>query len=227
MTSTRTQGPRVSVNKLGQYVRARTPARRRTIVEDQKHPPDFKTLWYRDARMIARDFIVDGLGDVQGLRTRAAELAARLGDTQPDKAARLQAEALFALGEMVDGFDVDGLELEVGPDRAEKLVIEGVEVSVQPDVLLRDPRTNRIGALKLHFAKTDDLQLDQEAGLDVAALVRWYVEKHMPHAACDPKLCQAVDVFGGHVYLAPKAVKRQRDQIEAALREYAMWWNAV
>lgn len=69
------EGPRISINKLGEYMTA-TPARRRQIVRDQKNPPAFKAARYKPARETIVSYLEDGMADDGSPLARAAELRA-------------------------------------------------------------------------------------------------------------------------------------------------------
>src|SRR5689334_17747262 len=63
------QAPRISVNKLGQYLVSKA-ARQRSILYEQKFPADYITAYYRDAEEAISSFIAGGLQDVSILEKR-------------------------------------------------------------------------------------------------------------------------------------------------------------
>ena len=56
--------PKISLNKLGEYMNA-TPARRRRIIEDQIAPKDFVVARYTDARESIIDCIAGKISEDQ------------------------------------------------------------------------------------------------------------------------------------------------------------------
>lgn len=66
--------PRISVNKLGEYLVA-TASRRRQILRDQKRPPDFKVVRYADAQRAIVDYFIDRHSDPDVLARHLSRLA--------------------------------------------------------------------------------------------------------------------------------------------------------
>lgn len=56
----RRERPRISVNKLGEYLTEPNPSRRRRILLDQKEPKDFILPYYDPARDAILRFFGDG-----------------------------------------------------------------------------------------------------------------------------------------------------------------------
>jgi hypothetical protein len=82
-----------------------------------------------------------------------------------------------------------------------------------------------VGAVKLYFSKS--FPLSAEGGEYVATAVHESVESLEPSATADPRLCQVIDVFGGKVFHAPRAIVRRRKDLYAACEEIVRAWEAV
>lgn len=221
--------PKMSVNKLGEYMVA-SPSRRERIIADQKDPQPVRTNVYNEAQRIATRFIVSGDKDGDYLDREIQRLSSEApASTWQAQSNMLCADAITAFKEIVDAFNSDGLTLRYGDLSAPKLHIEDVGVSVRPEVVVT--RTNRfgdqcVGAMKLHFPKTH--HLGKKGGEYVASTVHQFVTEHPPALGKpDYGLCSVVDVSAGEMFSAPLAYKRRRADIEAACREIAWAWDAA
>ena len=97
----------------------------------------------------------------------------------------------------------------------------GVRIGVNPDVCFLERGTERrIGALKLHCAKTFPLEIE---GLRNAASILYaYLEDQEDEPV--KGACMAVNVLTAEYELAPRAMKNRLNNIKAACEEIAAWW---
>ena len=216
--------PKISVNKLGEYLDA-TPARRRRIVQDQKDPKDFMVIRYKDAREIIVDFLSSGLENEQDALSAASRLRdeeAATSFAKQDKNA--SADAIEDFLDASDLINMDGMVTErVKKNTTDSMVIAGVDVSIRPDVIFKDQKTGGIvGALKLHFSKTHPL--NSTSSKYVATVMRVHLEKR-ENSEIDPKKCYVVDVPTKNVNHAPRAYKKNMKDIEAACEEIEARWK--
>lgn len=219
----RTQ-PRISVNKLGEYISA-APARRRRIVIDQKRPRDFivprygaaveKIVAYLSRKLSERDLlqaIEDLEDDCEGTEWQA-------------QTNQLCADAIGCFLDCLDLLEFDGISLSAPSKAQAYLKIGGITVSVRPELEMRGRlsrgATSR-GFLKLYFSKT--YPLDDQSGTAVATCLRQYAEEMFSTAEVDNQLCLVVDVFAGKIFAAPRAYKRRLRDIEAACEEISRAW---
>ena len=220
--------PRISLNKLGEYLVA-TPRRRRRIIIEQKRPPEFHTAQYTEAQDAIASFLANGGNDDDTIRQALRRLAASTPRTDWD-AQRIQlcVEALEAFMDFQDFPFLDGMAISPGASDPAKLQVAGVAVSVRPEVLLR--RNGRsgspeLGAVKLYIGKT--IPLDPQSGAYVATTLHQYVDEVLkPQRAAVRPNCVVLDVFAGEIYDAPRTFQRRREDIEAACQEIARAWPA-
>lgn len=216
--------PKISLNKLGEYLQA-TPARRKRIVQDQKNPEPFIVTRYADARESIVDYLVSGMLDDAKLLSDAHELRHSQEDTdfkRQDK--KLSAEAIEQFLEIADSIDVDDLIVEAVPYTARITTeIAGVEVSIRPEVLLKDPDTKEIvGAIKCHFSKSYSFGA-KYAG-HVATALKIGIEENYPNTNMQVKKCYVVDVPEQRVTYASKAFVRNMNDLQSACEEFSMRW---
>lgn len=219
------QDPRISLNKLGEYMTAPTPSRRKRIVSDQQAPQPFITTRYKDARDAIVDFIVSGMSDRAGLLSLASQFRRSSEGTAfaiNDRIA--SADAIESFIHIVDGIDMgDCVAVSVPSTSSQGMTIAGVYVSVRPDIYLRNWVTGEIeGALKLHFPKSSPLT---SAGAEyVATAMRVYMEFEKGNSHVDHRKCYVVDVPTASVTTSAKAHVRKMKDIEAACEEIAIRW---
>lgn len=218
-------GPRISVNKLGEYLVQADSARRRRIIQDQKQPIGRIVSAYREAR----DAIVQVLSGAGGptLLQRATQLAGDRSGTP--KAVTNRLNSALALEKFVDVLNAlpDGVVYVAPPRRPPALVIAGVDVSVAPDLLVHGAGASgpTVGALKLHFPKDDERALGANGSQFVAVLLhRWLLANPVGARRAAPDLCLSVDVFRQTVHCAPRAQQRRLERIEDGCEEIAARW---
>lgn len=220
--------PRISVNKLGEYLTA-SPTRRRRIVVDQKRPSDFIVARYREASDAIIRFLFQGqsVDFLRGEIARISNIEANTEWQAEDYA--LSVEAIESFLDIYGDLPLDQCTVERSDVEAAPLLIAGVQVSVRPDLIIRS--TNRsgaptVGCLKLYFPKT--VSLSDEAGAYIATTLYQYANEYFPsEGSADYRRCHVVDVFGQQIFTAPQSFIRRRRDIEAACEEIARAWAAV
>ena len=220
--------PRISINKLGEYVTAR-PRRRRRVIHDQKYPPTFQVTRYNQAQSAMTKFFANAGDDKLILETKDALANAEPKSTWDAERIRSCNQALDSFLEFYDPTLIEGYEIEVGDPHPPKLEVAGVQISVRPDIILRgtDRKGNStVGAIKFYIAKTKPL--DQESGSIIATSVHQYIDHFSSdETKAPPKASMVVDVFAQKIYHAPRAYISRRKDIEAACEEVARAWSTA
>lgn len=221
---------RISLNKLGEYLVTASPARRRRIIADQKTPPDVKVARYRLADQPLGQFFQGG-GDVASIHAAVERL--RMDRTGSDWAVDDRANTADALEHFLrirDRLPMHDVEYVRPPSWPAVAEIEGVRVSIAPQFLLRFKRrgVDCVGAIKFHFPKTPTSALEQKGGEYVATLLhRWLVNSCPAGSQAVASCCFSIDVFRQSVVVAPTAVTRRMEDIEAACEEIAAHWQKL
>lgn len=218
-------GPRISLNKLGEYLTA-TPSRRKRIIMDQQDPKAFIAARYSDARTEIVQFLASGMVDDSSLVAAAKRL--RLDDSGTDFAYQdrlASAEAIENFLEASDQIELEDLVVvPVESSASEAMQISGVSVSVRPDAYLKDPVTGDIkGAIKLHFPKTTPLS--DKAAEYVGAATKVFLQQEKKSPVVDHRKCYVVDVSTRTVTAAPKSHVRKMNDIAAACEEIDARWR--
>lgn len=217
--------PKISLNKLGEYLTA-SPTRRRRIVQDQQDPKAFIAARYADAREAIVAFLASGMTDEAALLATAKHLRADPTGTDFARQDRVaSAEAIENFLEVTEQIEIEDLAVTPAESTAsESMSVSGVNVSVRPDVYLKDPITGDIvGAVKLHFPKTTPLS-DVSAKY-VATALKFFLTAQKGASLANHKKCYVVDVSTQTVICAPKSHKKNMNDIAAACEEIRARWQ--
>jgi hypothetical protein len=222
--------PRISINKLGEYLTA-TPARRRSIIKDQKYPPEiFVTGKYNDAFDHIIDFFVRDALDPEGLHRAVAVLSSRPTRSDPEAAdLKNNILALQRLIKTADSLPFADLTFRAAKQQGALLTIGKVAVSIRPELEIVAPQRGggtKYGLLKLYLGKTHPL--NEDSGQLIATTVHQFAEQHFGSPDdVDRKRCYVLDVFQGKLFVAPASYTKRRSDIEAACEEIAARWPTL
>lgn len=220
--------PKISANKLGEYMVA-TPARRKGIIKDQKRPSPAISARYRHAEAPLVEFL--STGNIDALHSAAGKLRATGGGSvwaQGDREAT--ADALEALGRLAPKLLLPELTYKQPTSRSQKLMIGGLPVSVQPDMLVFSEAKGKrqVGALKFHYIKNEESSLTSKGAQYVATLLhQWLLTFGPAGFVPTPALSKSVDVFRGNIEAAPASQSRRLSDLEAACEEITVRWPTL
>ena len=219
--------PRISVNKLAEYLEA-TPTRRKKIIYDAKYPSKFIVTRYADIRETITMYFQKGQ-DENILLSAIAKLEKKKPETEfQEQDIALSIESLEMLLE-TDTTALEGLDIEAFTSHNELVTISGVDISINPDMVLKKKTGNKtnVGTAKIHLSKNNYLSLESQK--IVAALLHDYTQKHISKEAETPnqKLSLSLDVFQQTIECSPTGFKVRMRNIEAACEEIALWWDKV
>ena len=224
MSETVRETPRISVNKLSEYVTA-LPGRRKTIIKQQKRPSSYIVPYYQYAKDIVIDYLSNNNDDDHWLNNKVQQLLDKPISSDWDATRRnICIDALDSFMEFAEDLDFPpGLVCIAGKNDAAKLHICEVQVSIRPEIHLVNSQNEVKGCIKLVFAKGRAVT-EQEAIYTGVCLQKWMNEQYQ---VSDHKFCFVLDVFGQKFYTAPKAYKKRMSDIEAACEEIASAWDRV
>lgn len=223
------EDPRISINKLGEYLTVSRPSRRERILKDAKYPPTFQVIRYDPTRLLIQRFLTGKIPNTAALAAEISEYAT--SPVNSDFEARMKKsniEAMNSFAQMAPALNFSGAKLTFGSHAPPRRVINGVSVSVRPDLHLVSGGGNtpvRRGAIKLNISQ--GAIHSKEAADYVGALLRTYVEDGGEAGECDFQMCFAMDVFGQKAAASPKAVINRMKDIEAGCSEIARQWASI
>jgi hypothetical protein len=221
--------PRVSINQLAAYLVA-TPAQRRRILHNAKYPATFMVNWYDFAREAIGTFVSGGMTREPIITSEIDRLYSLTPSNDNEESRyRTNAEALESFLDCYDQIETNGLSLVQAPQSAPALAIHGVDISVRPEFLLSGSIRNQDvgGGIKLYFSKAD--ALTQNSAPYISAVVMMHVQDHALPSGYSARhaICQVVDVFARQVHVAPRAVTRRFQDIDAACQEVSTLWPTI
>ena len=221
--------PRISINKLCEFMTAKA-ARQRQILRDQKYPTDFKAIYYKEAGEAVSVSIASNLENLKPVENAIRLLGQRTPEkigTQRRIAANLDALETFLM--MLDDIDFKGATPHLGDQSPPKLTVHGVDISVRPEVWLSAPGKSGaplIGALKVHFPHTFALN-DDSAGYVSTILQEWCKAHLADLGAVSGTLCPVIDVGSQKVYPGVKATTARMKDIDAICQNVAALWPTI
>lgn len=219
--------PKISLNKLGEYLNA-TPQRRRRIVYDAKHPSNFIVTRYTDVRDAIKQYFISNYESSiieDSIESHNAKVCTT--DFQEnDKITSIEALELILDAELPDLSDY-----VITPYNGanQKVVISGVDVSVNPDLVIRGSHKGKdvVGVIKLHISKNN--QLGKEGLQYVTTVLKSFTETNISNKTEVVKsdLCISIDTFGQVYEIAPASFKKRMADITSACEEIALWWDKL
>jgi len=217
--------PRISAQKLGEYLYA-GPGQRERLLADQKYPPAIKTARYRNAENTIRASLVSGENVVDRLDRGVQTVSALIPETRwQDVSNRCCVQAIRGFALLFPQLPTANADFSPPGGTAMTLNVEGVAVSVYPLVLSRRQVRGRVrqGAILAVFQKTDPLE---ERERKAAAEVLHRALAQMSQPDLHPSDCLVVDVFSGQFSCAAES-QRMFSNISSACREIAVRWPAL
>ena len=220
--------PRISVNKLGEYVVA-SGTRQRSILRDQKFP-GIGGMYYAEAARAVSSCLASSLEDTSEI-TQAIRILEQKSTDKVGALRRISAniDALESFEAILDDIDMRGATAELGEQKPEKLVIHGVEISVRPEIILRGAGKSgkkQVGALKVHFPRTFPLT-NVSAGYVAAVLQRYVGDKLIDDEIVAPTYCFVIDVGSRTVHSSVKATAARLKAIESDCQNIAAIWPTI
>ncbi|MFN8396477.1 MAG: hypothetical protein U0176_17770 [Bacteroidia bacterium] len=112
-----------------------------------------------------------------------------------------------------------------------KLLFEGVQVSIRPDLIFSLPcgkQGNCIGAIKLWMSST--IHMEEDAGKSIAALMYYHLSQNqsfLPALKLKPQLVMAFDIHTGLLVSSTGATTKALADARAACQEIAARWPTI
>ncbi|MFO1491086.1 MAG: hypothetical protein U1F87_09290 [Kiritimatiellia bacterium] len=222
--------PRISVNKLGEYIVA-SPARRKRIIYDQKFPQKFITARYADAQQFITEYLAQTNRHTSYIAAAISQLMSIPARSEwEEQNNALCAGALEHFIEVEDKLTSQEFSYTpLNPLAQASCTIANVEISIRPElevVINQGKKLGQCGIVKLAFSKTNPITAD--VGDTTASLLHHYCESTMAKGSLISRdMCMLVDVFGEKVVSAPKSFKRRMKDVEAACQEIDALWPRI
>jgi len=159
---------------------------------------------------------------------------AHVTDDQPDASLSAKTglggsfDAIETFASLLDDIEFGAATAKLGAQSAPHLVLNGVEISVRPEVTLhsKSKTTELVGGIKLHFPKTEPL--DEEQADYFTAMMHSFCQNHLwKHGAPYGGHCMVIDLGSGKVYPGVKAVKQRLKEVGNACGQIAARWPGI
>jgi hypothetical protein len=220
--------PRISVNKLAEYMVSKA-ARQRKLLKDRKYPdPDFQMgMYHREASEAVARYLVSDQLSTDPLDTQIAIIKQQSpGAIGTQRRLNSNIEAMERFLEMLDDFSFGDASASHGTHAPPKLTFHGVAISVRPEIILRGAVKGKpaVGGVKLHFSK--GFEMTNETAGYVSAAVQEYCTRHVvaEGEVLNPAYCQVFDIGCGKVFPGVKSTKARLKDIEDTCRNIADIW---
>lgn len=222
------KNPRLSDNKLADYMSASEQARR-GILRSCKYQAITAVIQHNDAKKIIAESMDNGKLDMEKLTAKLAIYEGKITDTPFEEEVK-QHNIDYINNVLLLGFDeINGEEFH-RCKTGRKLDFNGTEISFFPDMIVArtNKRNNRkIGALNFRYSKSAQLRkrvAEFQSALIFGALRD---EPFEPHATPEHSLCQTIDGFNGNVYPAPSNSIYLYNEMKAAGSAIALQWPNI
>jgi hypothetical protein len=234
--------PRISINKLADYLQTSSVTKRRKILYDQKFPQksEFKTTWYDEAKrpikkcLLGTELKTASVSKmIDKLQRELIELRATFPEL-PSEAAKLKnkiqkkescLEALTTFLDNIDLLDKYKLHSFSANNTTGFVEINGVKISVEPDAVITGiiRKKEFTGALKLYFSKIN--KLDKEMAKTISSIVYHYLKSFFENA--NSQHCFVFDVMNSAIYSASASYTKKIKEVETACDEIRIIWPAI
>lgn len=221
--------PKITVNKLGEFLVA-PAARQRRILEQLKYPKDnkFGATAHTEAREALKEYFISGFD-----KTILSDCIQALKDKK----------GLTDYMQKVNNSSIEMLEgvLEINSDyfsgysyykyqgNNEKMMINGVEISVYPDLMVEYTYRDKdyIGAFKLHLSKSSNF--GKEGGNYIAVLLNHYTSEFIipENKVVKPSCSISYDVPKGDFIKCPASTAVRWNDIKAGCKTISDIWDSI
>jgi hypothetical protein len=218
------QLPRISANQLGEFVFA-SETKRLRIIHDQKFGNVSAAPYYASALAAVRRSFSNGRFDETSLLDEARLLDARTADTaRQGKKWANNALALRCLADVCDEADPP-LGQHRLVTRNARFILEGVTISVLPEIVTENLSRGYIAFTKLRFSRS---KIAADVSEIVLLLLQHYGQRQSRAGLnFDFNRSKVVDCFSKTV-IAGHAIARHRDQqLHDALRLIRWMWPRI
>jgi hypothetical protein len=215
--------PRVSVNKLGEYLMANA-SRRKKIIYDCKHPAEFIIKRYNDAEKAIADYFSSDEKSIEIILKHINKLQSKKSKTPYQlEIVKSNMSALDSFIDCTDCIDICE-EQYTYKDVSEESSIStfnNLKVSVRPEILILKEK-EVVGAIKLYFSKSHPISND--VGEYITTVLKHHLEEKY-QLKLKPNNCMVLDVFTKLLIKAPKSHKRRLQDILASSEEIVTRWK--
>ena len=236
------RSPRISVNKLADYLSTASTTKRRAILRDQKFPKDseVKVVYYNEAKQPIKKCFATSSFTIDSITKATQKLRAEIDDlnsNQPETAEevgrhKLKLQRKESCLEVLEIFleNMGLLEKYKAHDFSSTLPngfveINGVKISVDPDIIIKGTYRGKsyTGALKLYFSKSNKLTSDM--GKTISSVVYEHLKGF--HLDANNKHCFVYDIINSKLHFASLSYTKKIQEIQHACEDISVLWPSI
>ena len=229
--------PKISANELAHFMVA-TDIGREGIIRNARWQGTVKVVRYRAARDCIGRFLADKARSHRIIAEGRAKFDATLADPGASafkhEDARASIVALDNFSRRWNQLGLGGMNFEPVSSRVPALSMEGVQVSVALDAVVKVPNPDRVGGLLLRMARGGEGETEnaasrrREIGRNAAVLIYLSVAENLTRfGAPSPEHCYSIDVQHGEAHQTPRNYLAVNDNMRAACRTIAALWDSI
>ena len=223
---------KISANKLAEFITAKTPARRRSIVRQLKrattksgHAP-----WYMAFGTPAKRFLSGGAANEAIILREIERMKSRTGKPWLNTDSAITSEAFKHLLKLAP--DIRELDVKFSAPKLPKVKLEFGEVlvSATPDMIVRGERNGipLMGGLRFYIAKESAYELGQRGAQLVAVMEHlWLTRVATGESSPEATLCLVLECFQQRVTPAPSDTRAHVAEIEKGCRDFSTLWHLL
>jgi hypothetical protein len=223
------KSPQISLSRLADYMAASEQAKR-GIATSCKFQPIARVIQYNDAKAIISNYIRSENREIKDLKHKLEILQSKICDSDFEEDVKTH-NCNYVSRFIALHYDFDFKDYTYSrPVKFDKIVLNGMPVSVQADVLTsRMTRTNKrkIGALMLRYAKGKPLS--EKAGLHQSAFLYEFFRQPQfsEQGESEKALCITLDAHSAIGHEAPGNATYLFKEMAATCANLMERWPAI
>ncbi len=229
---------RVSANKVADFIVAKTPERRRSIVRQvmrARHQNKGFAPYYSAFRTPARKFLEGGANSPSIIERAIKKLPGR-ATTSPtrdwlDIDNRITREAFLALLQLAPKIQAQNVTFSTPPSKLNAtLDFPDIAVTVTPDLIVHGERNGvpLVGTARFYLAKDYSYQLGKRGAELVATMqYMWCLKAATGKRAPEHSICMVMECIQQRVTIAPDDTAAYIAMIERGCREFVQVWRQL
>lgn len=221
--------PKLSLNKFGEYFTA-SASRKETIIRDAKYGKESERgARYVKARKAIKQYFLSEFNKTV-INDAITDLKSKVPKTDWQKSDIESSLSALKIVLETDFSRFANFKISVYRQPFKTIEIEGVEININPDLLLRinsNKDTIHIGALKIHISKNNLLK--EEASKNISTLLHQFLIANVlkDNEVVKPNMSFSYDVFSSNIGTAPSSIAKRWKNIEATCRSIKLYWDSI
>jgi hypothetical protein len=225
---------KVSANKLAEFITAKTPERKKSIVRQlvrQESKERNYAPFYQRFKSPACKFMIGGCGDLSVLSNAIKALPQKCDTPWKSTDSRITKEAFISLGKIAPGIKRYGFEYSsVRSPSGNRLRFGNIYINSKPDLMVRHIRNGIpiFGAVRFYLAKESKYQIGEEGARYVAVMeYLWACHNYVGDVSPEPSLCFVVECMQKRLTFAPSDIESYKARISSECEKLEALWYLI